>query len=436
MTGLADRDRRHVWHPYASVTVPAPLWPVVAARGTRLVLEDGRELVDGMSSWWAAIHGYRHPVLDRALHEQVDRFSHVMFGGLTHEPAVGLAELLVAITPEPLSRVFFGDSGSVAVEVAVKLALQAHRGTRPLLLTVRGGYHGDTAGAMSVCDPVTGMHTLFGDYVAQQVFVPRPRPTFAEPYADSDLDEVREALRTHGEQLAAVIVEPVLQGAGGMRAYSPDYLRALVELCRSYGLLVVFDEIATGFARTGPLWAMEHAGVVPDVLCLGKALTGGSLTLGATLCTDAVAQAVCADGGAFMHGPTFMANPLACAVATASTRLLLEGPWQQTVAHLGELLRQGLAPAAELPGVADVRVLGAVGVVELASRPDAHRLQEALVARGAWVRPFGRLLYTMPPYVSSDEDLVTVTGAILGAVEEVLAPARGAPTTPGCPARP
>ena len=421
MTGLVDRDRRHVWHPYSSLSRTAPLWPVVDAHGTRLVLEDGRELVDGMASWWAAVHGYRHPVLTRALHEQVDRFSHVMFGGLTHEPAVDLAELLVELTPAPLTRVFFADSGSVAVEVALKMALQAHHGARPLVLTVRGGYHGDTAGAMSVCDPVNGMHTLFGDYVAQQVFVPRPRPTFAEPYADSDLDEVREALRTHGERLAAVVVEPVLQGAGGMRAYSPDYLRALVELCRSYGLLVVFDEIATGFGRTGPLWAMEHAGVVPDVLCIGKALTGGTMTLGATLCTDAVAEAVCADGSAFMHGPTFMANPLACAVATASTRLLVAGPWRQTVSHLGDLLRRGLEPARELPGVADVRVLGAVGVLELAGQPDAQRLQEALVSRGAWVRPFGRLVYAMPPYISSDEDLATVTGAMVGAVEEVLA---------------
>ena len=329
MSGLVSRDRAHIWHPYASVVEHAPLWPVVDAHGTRLVLEDGRELVDGMASWWAAIHGYRHPVLDRALHEQVDRFSHVMFGGLTHEPAVGLAELLVEITPPALTRVFFADSGSVAVEVAVKLALQywagRHEPQRTLMLTVRGGYHGDTAGAMSVCDPVTGMHGLFRDYVAQQVFVPRPRPVFGEALLEGDLDEVREALRTHGDRLAAVIVEPVLQGAGGMRAYSADYLRALVELCRSYGLLVVFDEIATGFGRTGTLFAMEHAGVVPDILCVGKALTGGYLTLGATLCTDAVAEAVCADGGAFMHGPTFMANPLACAVATASTRLLLDG---------------------------------------------------------------------------------------------------------------
>ena len=435
---LVSRDRRHVWHPYASVVDHAPLWPVVDAHGTRLVLADGRELVDGMSSWWAAIHGYRHPVLDAALHAQVDRFSHVMFGGLTHEPAVGLAELLVDITPPSLTRVFFADSGSVAVEVAVKLALQAHGGRRPLLLTVRGGYHGDTAGAMSVCDPVTGMHGLFQDYVPRQVFVPRPRPTFDQPFQDSDLDEAREALRRDGERIAAVIIEPILQGAGGMRAYSPAYLRALVELCREYGLLVIFDEIATGFGRTGPLFAMEHAGVVPDVLCVGKALTGGYLTLGATLCTDAVAEAVCADGGAFMHGPTFMANPLACAVATASTRLLLDGPWQATVEHLGQALRTGLAPARALPGVADVRVIGAVGVVELATPPDSRRLQAALVERGAWVRPFGKLVYAMPPYVSTDDDVATVTAAMVGAVEEVTSAAvtNAAVTNPGSLARP
>ena len=427
MSELVARDRRHVWHPYASVVDPAPLWPVVDAHGTRLVLADGRELVDGMSSWWAAIHGYRHPVLDRALHEQVDRFSHVMFGGLTHEPAVALAELLVDITPPELTRVFFADSGSVAVEVAVKLALQHWQGrgepARQRLLTVRGGYHGDTAGAMSVCDPVNGMHGLFRDYVARQVFVARPRPAFDEPFLDSDLDEVREVLRASGDRLAAVVVEPVLQGAGGMRAYAPDYLRALVELCRSYGLLVIFDEIATGFGRTGTLFAMEHAGVVPDILCIGKALTGGYLTLGATLCTDAVAAAVCADGAAFMHGPTFMANPLACAVARASTSLLLGSPWQETVAHLGERLRSGLEPARELPGVADVRVLGGVGVIELADQPDARRLQAALVDGGVWVRPFGRLVYAMPPYISNDDDLAAVTTAMVEAVAEVAPPA-------------
>lgn len=425
MTGdLVARDRAHVWHPYASVVEPAPLWPVVDARGTRLVLADGRELVDGMSSWWAAVHGYRHPVLDRALHDQVDRFAHVMFGGLTHEPAVALAELLVEVTPPPLNRVFFADSGSVAVEVAVKMVLQHWQGCghpeRDRLLTVRGGYHGDTAGAMSVCDPDTGMHGLFRRYVAQQVFVDRPRPRYGEPLQDGDLDQVRAVLEEQGDRLAAVVIEPIVQGAGGMRFYSADYLRALVELCRSYGLLVVFDEIATGFGRTGTLFAMEHARVVPDVLCVGKALTGGTMTLGATLCTDAVAESVCRAGGAFMHGPTFMANPLACAVARASVQLLLDGPWSATVAAMSDRLRDGLAPAAGLTGVMDVRVLGGIGVVELAAVPDSARLQTALVDRGVWVRPFGRLVYAMPPYISSEQDLTTVTGAMVGAIEEVL----------------
>jgi adenosylmethionine-8-amino-7-oxononanoate aminotransferase len=424
MSDLVARDRAVVWHPYASVVEPSPLWPVAEARGTRLTLADGRELVDGMSSWWAAIHGYRNPVLDAALHAQVDRFSHVMFGGLTHAPAVELAELLVSITPPELTRVFFADSGSVSVEVAVKMALQHWQGLghpeRDRLLTVRGGYHGDTAGAMSVCDPETGMHGLFRRYVAQQVFVERPRPVFGSALAPGDLDEVREVLEQQGERLAAVIVEPIVQGAGGMRFYSADYLRALVELCRSYGLLVIFDEIATGFGRTGRLFALEHAGVVPDILCVGKALTGGYVTLGATLCTDHVAQAVCADGGAFMHGPTFMANPLACAVAQASVRLLLEGPWQETVQALEQQLLRGLAPARDLSGVADVRVLGGIGVVELAEPPDAARLQTALVERGAWVRPFGRLVYAMPPYISTEQDLAVVTGAMVAAIGEVV----------------
>lgn len=422
---LVARDRTCVWHPYASVVEQAPLWPVTAASGTTLTLADGRVLVDGMSSWWAAIHGYRHPVLDRALHDQVDRFAHVMFGGLTHEPAVVLAELLVDITPPALTRVFFADSGSVAVEVAVKMALQYWQGRgqpqRDTMLTVRGGYHGDTAGAMSICDPETGMHSLFRGYVAQQVFVERPRPRYEEACQPADLVEVRAALEEHGERLAALVVEPVVQGAGGMHFYSPDYLRELVGLCRSYGLLVVFDEIATGFGRTGTLFAMEHAAVVPDVLCVGKALTGGTMTLGATLCTEEVAAGVCTDGSAFMHGPTFMANPLACAVAQASVRLLLDGPWQTTVKSLEQQLSAGLAPARDLPGVTDVRVLGGIGVIELTAPPDAARLQAALVDRGAWVRPFGRLVYAMPPYVSSEKDLSVVTGAMVGAIEEVVA---------------
>jgi len=406
---LVTRDRAVLWHPYASAVEPAPLFGVVDAHGTRIVLADGRELVDGMSSWWAAIHGYRHPVLDAALHAQVDRFAHVMFGGLTHAPAVELGELLVEITPAPLTRVFFADSGSVAVEIALKLALQASPG-RAGILTVRGGYHGDTAGAMSVCDPVTGMHALFREHVIQQVFVDRPRPRYDEPVQGTDLAEVRRVLAEQGDRLAAVIIEPVVQGAGGMRWYAPAYLRELVELCRASGLLVVFDEIATGFGRTGELWGMDHAGVVPDVLCLGKALTGGTMTLGAVLCTDEVAGRV---GGAFMHGPTFMANPLACAVAQASVRLLLEQDWRGTVAHVSAELARGLAPARDLPGVADVRVLGAIGVVELREPCDLAVLQPRLVDEGAWVRPFGRLVYTMPPYISTDDDLAAVTGAIV-----------------------
>jgi adenosylmethionine-8-amino-7-oxononanoate aminotransferase len=379
---------------------------VVDACGTRLTLEDGRTVVDGMSSWWAAIHGYRHPVLDQALHDQVDRFAHVMFGGLTHEPAVELAELLVSITP--FDRVFFADSGSVAVEVALKMAVQAT--VRPRVLTVRGGYHGDTAGAMSVTDP-EGMHGLFSGYVPEQVFVPRPRPLYDEECLDEDLAPVVQAL--DAQPVAAVILEPVVQGAGGMRWYSPEYLRRLVQLCRDRGVLVVLDEIATGFGRTGELWGMDHAGVVPDVMCVGKALTGGTMTLGAVLTTDAVAQAVVARGGAFMHGPTFMANPLACAVAHASTSLLLQGDWRANVARISAALTTGLAPARDQKGVADVRVLGAIGVVELEEPCDMSVLQPRLVEEGAWVRPFGKLVYTMPPYVSTAEDLDVITGAIV-----------------------
>ena len=417
MTDLIARDRAHVWHPYASVTTDSPLFEVVAARGSRLTLADGRELVDGMSSWWAAIHGYGHPELDAAVHAQVDRFAHVMFGGLTHAPAVELAELLVDITPPDLTKVFFADSGSVAVEVAIKMALQYWQGRgqpqRHLLLTVRGGYHGDTAGAMSVCDPVTGMHRLFKDYVAQQLFVDRPRPAFDAPVLPADLDEVRALLSSRGAEVAALVVEPVVQGAGGMWFYAPDYLRQLVELCREHGVLVLFDEIATGFGRTGRLFAWEHAGVVPDIMCVGKALTGGYLTLGATLCTQEVADGVCAPpGNALMHGPTFMANPLACSVALASVRLLITGPWQSRVQSIEAALREQLAPCRELPGVVDVRVLGAIGVVELRDPVDLAAMQPRLVDEGAWVRPFGRLVYTMPPYVIEPEELRVVTRAI------------------------
>jgi adenosylmethionine-8-amino-7-oxononanoate aminotransferase len=397
MTSLVGRDREVLWHPYAPPRAE-PLFGVVAADGVTLTLEDGRTVVDGMSSWWAAIHGYRHPVLDRALHEQVDRFAHVMFGGLTHEPAVELAELLTRITG--FDRVFFADSGSVAVEVALKMCVQA-TGV-PRILTIRGGYHGDTAGAMSVTDP-DGMHGLFRGHVVEQVFVPRPPVTRAE----GDLDELRAALQ---QPLAALVVEPVVQGAGGMRWYDPSWLAEAVAMARASGVLVVFDEIATGFGRTGELWGMDHAGVRPDVMCVGKALTGGTMTLGAVLTTDEVGERI---GGAFMHGPTFMANPLACAVARASVELLLSQDWRGTVARISQELYDGLAPAASLPGVADVRVKGAIGVIELEEPCDMSVLQPRLVAEGAWVRPFGKLVYTMPPYICTTSDVATITGAMV-----------------------
>ena len=395
---LVQRDREVLWHPYAPPRAD-PLFGVVAASGVRLTLEDGRTVVDGMSSWWAAIHGYSHPVLDAALHAQVDAFSHVMFGGLTHAPAVELAELLTRITG--FDRVFLADSGSVAVEVALKMCVQATGVAR--VLTVRGGYHGDTAGAMSVTDP-DGMHGLFRGHVVEQVFVSRP-PVVREP---DDLDELRVALSSG--TFACLIVEPVVQGAGGMRWYDESWLVEAVALARAHGVLVVFDEIATGFGRTGELWGMDLAGVRPDVMCIGKALTGGTMTLGAVLTTRELEERI---GGAFMHGPTFMATPLACAVARASTELLLSQDWRGTVARISAELAAGLAPARELPGVADVRVKGAIGVVELAEPCDMSVLQPRLVDEGAWVRPFGKLVYTMPPYVCTTEDVATVTGAMV-----------------------
>jgi adenosylmethionine-8-amino-7-oxononanoate aminotransferase len=417
---LVASDRAHVWHPYAPVPDSSPLFAVAAAHGVRLELTDGRELIDGMSSWWAAIHGYRHPVLDAAVRDQLERMSHVMFGGLTHEPAVRLAERLVELAPAGLDRVFFSDSGSVAVEVAIKMALQhwAGRGRprRNRLLTVRGGYHGDTFAAMSVCDPDTGMHHWFGDALRPQVFAPRPEPAFSETFEEAHIAELAGLLAAHRDELAAVIVEPIVQGAGGMRFYSPAWLRRLRELCDEHDVLLIADEIATGFGRSGRLFACEHAEVRPDILCVGKALTGGYLTLAATLCTDAVAEAVCAAGpGALMHGPTFMANPLATAVALASVDLLVEGPWQQRVASIEGWLTGGLAAARDLPGVADVRVLGAIGVIE-ANEPFGAADQEWLVQRGVWLRPFGRLLYTMPPFVTERADVDQIVMAMVDLV--------------------
>jgi adenosylmethionine-8-amino-7-oxononanoate aminotransferase len=410
-------DRERVWHPYGALPAALPSLPVVSAQGVRLKLADGRELIDGMASWWCAIHGYRHPALDEAMQEQLGKMAHVMFGGLTHEPGVLLAERLTELAPAGLERVFFADSGSVAVEVAIKLCLQFQRARgrpeRTRLLTVRGGYHGDTFGAMAVCDPVGGMHSMFTGVLAAHVFAERPPDGFDEGLDGGWAAHLRELMASHAHELAGVIVEPVVQGAGGMRFHAPACVALLRELCDEHGLLLVLDEIATGFGRTGAMFACEHADIAPDVMCVGKALTGGYMTLAATLCTRAVADAVSGgEGGGLMHGPTFMANPLACAIALASLDLLADGSWRARVSAIERGLRAGLAPARELPGVIDVRVLGAIGVVQLDREVDIAAATAAAVERGVWLRPFRDLIYTMPPYVIGEEDLARVTGAV------------------------
>ncbi|HWD06442.1 MAG TPA: adenosylmethionine--8-amino-7-oxononanoate transaminase [Amycolatopsis sp.] len=415
---LLALDAAHVWHPYAPMPGRVPPLVVAEASGVRLKLADGRELVDGMSSWWAAVHGYRHPVLDAALAEQAGRMSHVMFGGLTHEPAVMLAKTLVDVTPKGLEHVFLCDSGSVSVEVAVKMCLQYQRSrglrAKRRLLTWRGGYHGDTFTPMSICDPDGGMHSLWRGILPEQVFVPEPPSGFDTPVDQSYVDTLATALEEHAHELAAVVVEPVVQGAGGMRFHNPGYLRALRELTREHDVLLVFDEIATGFGRTGRLFAAEYAGVTPDVLCLGKALTGGYLTMAAALCTPEVADGISrGDLPVLAHGPTFMGNPLAAAVANASLGLLAEGRWPADVARIEARLRYGLAPALELPHVRDVRVLGAIGVLQLDHEVDLGVATDVATAEGAWLRPFRDLVYAMPPYVTTDADLEVITTAML-----------------------
>jgi adenosylmethionine-8-amino-7-oxononanoate aminotransferase len=416
MPTLVERDQNVVWHPYAPPSA-SPLFAVESVGGVRLKLEDGRELIDGMSSWWSAIHGYRNPTIEAAVEAQLRRMPHVMFGGLTHEPAVRLCERLVEMSPSGLDRVFLSDSGSVAVEVAIKMALQVwhSRGQpeRRRLLTLRGGYHGDTFGAMSVCDPVTGMHGLFEGAIASHLFAERPRCRFGEPCEDRDIEDFARQLEAHRNEVAAVILEPIVQGAGGMWFYSADYLRRVRALCDEFGVLLIADEIATGFGRSGKTFACEHAGISPDIACVGKALTGGTMSLAATLASEEVSASLGkGEPGVFMHGPTFMGNPLACAAANASLDLLDEGNWITQVASIGEQLSTELAPCRSIPAVADVRVLGAIGVVELHEPVDMSIVQPAFVEEGVWIRPFGTLVYTMPPYVIEANDLSRVTDAI------------------------
>ena len=415
-------DRTHIWHPYSAIGAqPAP-YPVVSAAGVRLRLRDGRELIDGMASWWSAIHGYNHPVLNAALQRQTTAMAHVMFGGLTHKPAAHLAAWLVTHTPEPLQCVFFTDSGSVSVEAAMKMAMQYWQAqgqpTKHRFVALRQGYHGDTLHAMSVCDPVTGMHALFRDVLPQQLFVEAPQPRFGVPGSDEHWAELEQTLQASADHVAAVILEPIVQGAGGMRFYSADYLAAVRALCDQYGVLLIADEIATGFGRTGRLFACEHADIAPDILCLGKSLTGGYMTLAAVLTTEAISQTIAAgEPGVFMHGPTFTANPLACAVALASVELLEAYDWQAAVARLAAGLQQGLAPCSGLPSVADVRVMGAIGVVELRQPVDMAVVQPQFVAQGVWVRPFGKLVYLMPPFVMNDADLAVLCAAVVTVVQ-------------------
>ena len=411
-------DKEHVWHPYASMQNPLSVYPVVAAEGVYLTLQDGRQLIDGMASWWSVIHGYNHPQLNAAVRQQLDTMAHVMFGGLTHRSAVELAALLLEIAPKSLEQVFFCDSGSVAVEVAIKMAIQywyaADQPTKQSLLTIRSGYHGDTFGAMAVCDPVNGMHNIFANVLPQHYFADAPCIKHDKDWNAEDIKSLHDLLEQHHTKIAAVILEPLLQGAGGMRIYCPEYLRQTRALCDEYNVLLILDEIATGFGRTGTMFACERATVSPDILCVGKALTGGYMSLAATLTTAQVSNTISAHSpGLFMHGPTFMGNPLACAVAIASIKLLLNSPWQQRIAQIETQLIDSLMPCVSLPNVADVRVLGAVGVVELTQQVDLAHVQSQFVSKGVWVRPFRNLIYIMPPYIINTEELEQVTDAIV-----------------------
>ena len=413
-------DRQHIWHPYSSLTNPLPAYVVDHAEGVRLYLSDGRDLIDGMASWWAMIHGYNHPGLNSALKMQIESLSHVMFGGLVHKPAAQLVKSLVSLSPPGLEKVFLCDSGSVSVEVAIKMALQywQSRGiNKSRLLALRGGYHGDTFAAMSVCDPVTGMHHLFSDAMKAQLFAEKPSCRFAEQWQPQAVENIRTLLQQHHHELAAVIVEPVVQGAGGMYFYHPQYLKELRNLCDEYDVLLIADEIATGFGRTGKLFACEWADISPDIMCIGKALTGGYMSLAATICSEKISNGICeGEAGVFMHGPTFMGNPLACTAANTSIELLLDSNWQSRITEIETRLRTGLSPATELAQVADVRVLGAIGVIEMKQPVKVGEIQKLFVERGIWVRPFGKMVYVMPPYIIDDQDLATLTKGMVEVV--------------------
>ena len=421
---LVEFDKQHIWHPYTSLNHPTPVFPIQSASGVRLTLADGRELIDGMSSWWAAIHGYNHPALNAAVTEQLAAMSHVMFGGLTHQPAIDLAKTLIDITHDDLQHVFFADSGSVSVEVAIKMAIQywasQDQPKKQRLLTIKNGYHGDTFGAMAVCDPDNGMHHLFNDVLAKHLFAKSPTCFEQQHYDAEAIEDFERLLKANQSTIAAVILEPLVQGAGGMRFYSAAYLTKVRALCDEYNVLLIVDEIATGFGRTGSLFAYQQADIAPDILCVGKALTGGYLSLAATLCSSKVANGIgSGQHPTLMHGPTFMANPLACAVANASLKLLLNSPWQQRISNIENQLQQQLEPCRAFNAVKDVRVKGAIGVIELHKPIDIHWMQPRFVELGVWVRPFAHLVYVMPPYVMNSADLSKVTSAMKQVTSEI-----------------